>query len=152
MIRPPPRSTLFPYTTLFRSLTKQLLAFARKEVFQPRVLDLNDLVAGMDEMLRRLIGEDVEIVIRLDASLGRVRADAGQVEQVIMNLVVNARDAMLKGGRLVIETINCEIDESGGHDDLLPGSYVMLSVSDTGLGMSSETMSRIFEPFFTTKG
>ena len=133
------------------ALTKQLLAFARKEVFQPRVLDLNDLVAGIDEMLRRLIGEDVEIVIRLDASLGRVRADAGQVEQVIMNLVVNARDAMLKGGRLVIETVNCEIDASGAHEDLVPGSYVMISVSDTGFGMSSETMSRIFEPFFTTK-
>jgi len=112
---------------------------------------LNDLMAGMDEMLRRLIGDDVEIAIRLDAALGRVRADAGQVEQVIMNLVVNARDAMLKGGRLVIETVNCEIDASGGHEDLVPGSYVMLSVSDTGFGMSSETMSRIFEPFFTTK-
>ena len=112
---------------------------------------MNDLMAGMDEMLRRLIGDDVEIVIRLDAALGRVRADAGQVEQVIMNLVVNARDAMLKGGRLVIETVNCEIDASGAHEDLVPGSYVMLSVSDTGFGMSSETMSRIFEPFFTTK-
>ena len=131
------------------SLTRQLLAFSRKQVLQPKVLDLNSVVADINKMLGRLIGEDIELKTSTDLRLGRVKADPGQIEQVIMNLVVNARDAMPGGGRLVIETANVDFDEA---DTQLPaGSYVMLAVSDTGYGMDKEIQSRIFEPFFTTK-
>jgi len=135
------------------ALTRQLLAFSRKQVLEMRVLDLNELVADMDKMLQRLLGEDIDVLTKLDPALGAVRADAGQLEQVIVNLAVNARDAMPKGGRLTIETRNAELDDSyvREHVPVQPGRYVMLAVSDTGTGMSAETMSHVFEPFFTTK-
>jgi two-component system cell cycle sensor histidine kinase/response regulator CckA len=117
------------------------------------VLDLNELVTEMDKLLRRLLGEDIAVVTKLEAALGAVRADAGQLEQVIVNLAVNARDAMPEGGRLTIETQNAELDESyvREHAPVRPGRYVMLALSDTGTGMSAETMSHMFEPFYTTK-
>ncbi|MBZ5535004.1 MAG: PAS domain S-box protein [Acidobacteriia bacterium] len=135
------------------ALTRQLLTFSRKQVLKPTVLDLNLIADAMNGMLHRLVGEDIELVTHLDPSLGRVKADAGQMEQVIMNLVVNARDAMPQGGRLIIETRNVELEESFAHRRLAynPGPYVMLAVSDTGVGMNKETQDRIFEPFFTTK-
>ncbi len=134
-------------------LIRQLLAFSRQQVLAPRVLDLNAVVVGLEKMLRRLIGEDIELVTQAAPALGRVKADAGQIEQVIMNLVVNARDAMSKGGKLVLKTANSELDEDFArqHPPTLPGRYVMLAVSDTGCGMNAETRARIFEPFFTTK-
>jgi PAS domain S-box-containing protein len=136
------------------SLTQQLLAFSRRQVLLPKVLDLNAVLINMEEMLQRLIGEDIDLVSVQDPALGRVKADPGQMEQVIMNLVVNARDAMPKGGKLTIETGNVEIQQSYRTGDvaLVPGRYVMLAVSDTGCGMDAETQTRIFEPFFTTKG
>jgi len=135
------------------SLTRQLLAFSRRQVLQPRVLDLNDVVGGMIEMFSRVIGENIELACVPGANLGRVKADPGQVEQVLLNLVVNARDAMPKGGRVTIETTNVTIDRSYAalHAGMAAGRYVMLIVSDTGCGMDGPTQSRIFEPFFTTK-
>lgn len=136
------------------SLTRQLLAFSRKQVLQPQVLDLNQVVADMEKMLRRLIGEDIELVTAFEPALGRVKADPGQVEQVLMNLVVNARDAMPGGGQILIETANIVLDESYTQyqADLKAGPYALLAVTDTGVGMDAATRSHIFEPFFTTKG
>ena len=135
------------------SLTRQLLAFSRKQVMKPIVLDPNGLVADLEKMLRRLIGEDVDLITILEPDLGCVRADPGQIEQVIMNLAVNARDAMPQGGKLVIETANVYLDQAdvGDRADVAPGPYVMLAVSDTGTGMDPKTLSHLFEPFFTTK-
>jgi two-component system, cell cycle sensor histidine kinase and response regulator CckA len=134
-------------------LTQQLLAFARRQIVEPRVLDLNELVTSLDKMLRRVIGEHIELATIAMSNLGRIRADPGRIEQVLMNLVVNARDAMEGGGKLTIETANVELgaDYAANHPDVEPGSYVMFSVSDTGGGMDPRTMSKIFEPFFTTK-
>ena len=136
------------------SLTRQLLAFSRKQMLAPKILDLNGVVTENLKMLTRVIGEDIDLVMVPAALLGAVRADAGQIEQVIMNLAVNARDAMPSGGKLTIETSNVSLDEDYArfHAPLQPGEYVMLAISDTGAGMDSETQSRIFEPFFTTKG
>ncbi|HEV8370434.1 MAG TPA: response regulator [Pyrinomonadaceae bacterium] len=135
------------------ALTRQLLAFSRKQVLQPRVLDLNSVILDLQKMLRRLIGENIELNTQLGADLGGTKADPGQIEQVIMNLVVNARDAMPEGGKLLIETGNIDLDEGYAkrHVEVSPGAYVMLAVSDNGFGMSPETQARIFEPFFTTK-
>jgi len=135
------------------ALTGQLLAFSRKQVIQPTVLNLNTVVAELSRMLQRLIGEDIELVSDFDPELGFVKADRGQIEQIIMNLAVNARDAMPEGGKLIIETSNLELEEDDAVECIAPlrGSYVKLSISDTGVGMNSETKSRIFEPFFTTK-
>jgi two-component system cell cycle sensor histidine kinase/response regulator CckA len=134
-------------------MTRQLLAFTRKQVLLPRVLDLNGVLQGVSDLLVHLIGEDVELVLEPAASLYPVEADSGQLEQVIVNLAVNARDAMPDGGRLTIATANVELDESAAaaRPDLVPGSFVAISVSDTGEGMERETLERIFEPFFTTK-
>jgi two-component system cell cycle sensor histidine kinase/response regulator CckA len=136
------------------SLTRQLLAFSRQQVLEPKVLRLNAVVADMEKMLRRMIGEDVDLAISLEKNLGAIRADQGQIEQVIMNLAVNSRDAMPDGGKLVIETINFEIDRAFASRyayPVLPGQYVLLTVSDSGTGMDAATQQRIFEPFFTTK-
>jgi len=134
-------------------LTHQLLAFSRKQVLEPRVLDLNETVTGIEPLLRRLIGEHIEISVTRGSGLGRVKADAGQLEQVILNLAVNARDAMPQGGQLVLETANAVVDEwTARHvPDVVPGNYVMLSVTDSGHGMDAATRAQIFEPFFTTK-
>jgi PAS domain S-box-containing protein len=133
-------------------LTRQLLAFSRRQVLQPRVLDLSEVVTGLSGILRRLIGEHVDLVIALDPALGHVRADPGQLEQVIVNLVLNARDAMPLGGRLTIETARVDIDAASPEvPGVSPGSYVTLAVTDTGIGMDQETRQRAFEPFFTTK-
>jgi CheY-like chemotaxis protein len=135
------------------SLTRQLLAFSRQQIMTPTVLDLNTLVSDMEKMLPRLIGEDIAVRIELGDGLGAVRADRGQVEQVIMNLAVNARDAMPAGGTLLIQTANRELDElyARDHPGARLGRHIMLSVRDSGVGMDRETISHIFEPFFTTK-
>jgi two-component system cell cycle sensor histidine kinase/response regulator CckA len=135
------------------ALTRQLLAFSRKQVLQPKVIDLNSVVSNLERMLQRVIGEDVELRTLLDPNLGRIKVDPGQIEQIIMNLAVNARDAMPQGGKLTIETKNiCHGDEySLQHVGVNLGSFVMLAVSDTGAGMDLVTQARIFEPFFTTK-
>ncbi len=134
-------------------LTRQLLAFSRKQVLEMKVVNFNDLVNNMAKMLTRLIGEDIELILRTQSLIGNMTADPNQLEQIIMNLVVNARDAMPNGGQLIIETTAMEVDNeySHRHLDLKPGSYVTLSLSDTGEGMSKEVQERIFEPFFTTK-
>ena len=136
------------------SLTRQLLAFSRKQMLAPRIVDLNTVATENLKMLTRMIGEDIDLVLLPDPGLWPVRADAGQIEQVIMNLAVNARDAMPSGGKLTIETSNMTLDEEYArfHAPLRPGDYVMVAISDTGAGMDSETQSHIFEPFFTTKG
>jgi two-component system, cell cycle sensor histidine kinase and response regulator CckA len=136
-----------------RSLTQQLLAFSRKQMLQPRVLDLNVIVRDAEQMLRRLIGENITMVVVLDPALGQVRADQGQLSQVLMNLVVNARDAMPQGGQLNIESSNREVTttDARAYRGLKEGRYVSLVVRDTGVGMDEETIARIFEPFFTTK-
>jgi PAS domain S-box-containing protein len=135
------------------SLTRQLLAFGRRQVLQPQVLDLNAVVMNMDKMLRRLIGEDVQLMTSLDSDLWSVKVDPGMIEQVVMNLAVNSRDAMPNGGKLTIETTNVTHDEeyASHHVSVKPGYYVMLAISDTGCGMDKETQSHLFEPFFTTK-
>jgi signal transduction histidine kinase/ActR/RegA family two-component response regulator len=134
-------------------LVKQLLAFSRKQVLQPRIVDLNNVVGGMEKMLRRLIGEDIQLHARLAPDIARIRADPGQLEQVVMNLVVNGRDAMPKGGTLTIETASVMLDEKYEHrpEAIAAGPAVMLVVSDSGIGMDAATRRRIFEPFFTTK-
>ncbi len=134
-------------------LTSQLLAFARNQVVQPIVVDLNHLVAELDLMLRRVIGEDIELVAGMSPNLGLVKADPGQIEQVILNLVINSRDAMPAGGKLSIETANVEVDDEHARalPDCIPGSYVMLAVSDSGCGFDEHIRSHLFEPFFTTK-
>jgi two-component system, cell cycle sensor histidine kinase and response regulator CckA len=134
-------------------LTRQLLMFSRQQVIAPKVLDINELLAGMNKMLTRILGEDVDLALVPESSLGQIRADPGSVEQAIMNLVVNARDAMPVGGKLTIETRNVELDEdyARAHIGSRPGPHVMLAVSDTGVGMDDATQARIFEPFFTTK-
>jgi PAS domain S-box-containing protein len=135
------------------NLTHQLLAFSRRQIMDVKVLDVNTILRDLDKMLHRIIGEDIELIRLLAEDLGRVKVDPGQIEQVIMNLAVNARDAMPKGGKLTIETANVELDGKYAlkHIAVKPGHYVMLSMSDTGMGMKPEVKERIFEPFFTTK-
>jgi PAS domain S-box-containing protein len=135
------------------SLTRQLLAFSRKQVLQPKVINITGLVSNLDKLLRRLIGEDIELMTRTAPDLGLVKADPSQLEQVIMNLAINARDAMPDGGRLTLETANVKLDSGYAveHPGVIPGDYVMLAVSDNGSGMTPGTKARIFEPFFTTK-
>jgi PAS domain S-box-containing protein len=135
------------------SLTRQLLAFSRKQVLQPKVLNLNEVIAGMEKMLHRLLGEHIELVTVLSPGLGQVLADPLQIEQVIMNLAINGADAMPRGGRLILETANLELERALEPDgsEVQPGFYVMMAVSDTGVGMDAVTQSRLFEPFFTTK-
>jgi PAS domain S-box-containing protein len=135
------------------ALTRQLLAFSRRQVFQPQVVQLNDTLTALEPMLRRLLGEDIRLVIVPGPALGNVRVDPAQMQQVLMNLLVNGRDAMPNGGVLTIETANVELDDAyvGRHFDVSPGVYVMLAVSDTGVGMDAATRQRVFEPFFTTK-
>lgn len=136
-----------------KSLTHQLLAFSRKQVLEPRVLDLNMVVKNVETMLQRLIGEDIRLTAALDPTISLVKVDPGQLEQIIINLAVNARDAMPQGGSLTVETCNAEVNEAycREHPGCQPGHYVMLSMTDTGCGMTPEVQAHIFEPFFTTK-
>ncbi|MFN2532895.1 MAG: ATP-binding protein [Pyrinomonadaceae bacterium] len=140
-------------STRAASLTRQLLAFSRKQVMKPEALSINSILEGTEKMLRRLIGEDIEVITNLRPGVGTIVVDPSQIEQVVLNLVVNARDAMRNGGKLVIETSNVELDRTYAdlHMSVQPGSYVMLSVSDSGVGMDLPTQKKIFEPFFTTK-
>jgi signal transduction histidine kinase/CheY-like chemotaxis protein len=135
------------------ALTRQLLAFSRKQILEPQILDPNQIVKNMVKMLQVLIGEDIELVTSLSTGIGRVQADPGQLEQVVMNLAVNARDAMPTGGKLIVETQPTELDDcyATAHPDVTPGPYVLVAVTDTGCGMSKDTLEHIFEPFFTTK-
>ena len=136
------------------ALTRQLLAFSRKQVIVVKILDLNTIVCNIEKMLQRIIGEDIELVTSLPKDVGFVRADAGQLEQILLNLAVNARDAMPRGGKLTIETKNIELDENYAslHINGRTGPFVLLAASDSGCGMTEEVKARIFEPFFTTKG
>jgi two-component system cell cycle sensor histidine kinase/response regulator CckA len=140
-------------STRAADLTRQLLMFSRQQVLEPKVLDLNEVVVSLDRILARALGEGAELSLLLDPLLGRIRADRGNIEQVCMNLVVNARDAMPRGGKLTIETSNVELDEAFVREHLgtEPGPYVLMAVSDTGIGMDRATRARAFEPFFTTK-
>lgn len=136
------------------ALTRQLLAFSRQQVLDPRLIDVNVMVADADKLLQRLIGEDVSLITRLQPALPRIKADPGQIEQIVLNLAVNARDAMPQGGQLTIETSTVTLAEAPGtaHQRIPPGDYVVMTVTDTGIGMDEATRARIFEPFFTTKG
>ena len=135
------------------ALVRRLLAFTRRQSMEPQVLDLNSVVKGTEKMVRRLIGEDIEVVTVLPPELGAIRSDPAQLEQVIINLAVNARDAMPNGGKLIFETANVQLDQTYAdtHSAVTPGPYVMLAVSDTGSGMDAHTRAHVFEPFFTTK-
>ncbi len=135
-------------------LTHHLLAISRRQVLDMRVVDLNQVLRGLEKMLRRIIGEDIELILDLKTDLGKAKIDPGQIEQAILNLIVNARDAMPNGGKLIIETHNVELDETyaRSHFNVIPGRYILLSVTDTGCGMSPEVKEKIFDPFFTTKG
>jgi two-component system cell cycle sensor histidine kinase/response regulator CckA len=146
-------SQIYEAANRAESLTKQLLAFSRKQLMKPRVIDLNNLINEMEDMLERLIGADIKFVINLSSNLGKIKADPGQIEQVIMNLAVNARDAMNNGGTLTIETLNTIIDQRfrDNYPEAIVGNYIELKISDTGFGMDKETQAHIFEPFFTTK-
>jgi signal transduction histidine kinase len=136
------------------ALTRQLLAFSRQQVLEPRVVDVNEIVTNVEKLLRRMIGEDVELVTTLDPAIGRVKVDPGQMEQVLMNLAVNARDAMPVGGRLVIRTSDCAVNRPtrASGTTIEPGRYVLVTVADNGSGMTPEVVKQIFDPFFTTKG
>jgi two-component system, cell cycle sensor histidine kinase and response regulator CckA len=135
------------------NLTSQLLAFSRRQVVAPQVINLNDLILDLDRLVRRLIGENIELVTLPSPDLGAVKVDPSQIEQVLVNLVVNARDAMPNGGKLVIETRNVILDAryAQQHAGALPGQYMLLSVTDTGVGISEEVKAHLFEPFFTTQ-
>jgi len=134
------------------ALTRHLLAFSRGATAQPRVLDLNTVISNMEPMLRRLLGQNIELILLSTPGIGRIKADPAQIEQVIVNLATNSRDAMPRGGKLILETANVDVEATAGQNiGVKPGPYVMLAVSDTGVGMDTETRSRLFEPFFTTK-
>ncbi len=136
------------------TLTRQLLAFSSRQTIQPQIMDLNILITDLERMLHRLIGEDIEMRFTPDTDLWKVEADPGQIEQIIVNITVNARDAMPNGGKLIVETANVELDEEyvSYRSKVTPGEYVMIAITDTGCGMDTETMKNVFEPFFTTKG
>ncbi|MGB8732040.1 MAG: ATP-binding protein, partial [Candidatus Sulfotelmatobacter sp.] len=135
------------------SLTRRLLGFSRQQILFPRILDLNTVIENLNQMLLRTIGEDIALVFKPGIELWQIKADLGQIEQVLMNLIVNARDAMPKGGTIIIETSNVHLDDEyvHSHFSVPPGQYVMLQVSDSGIGMDEQTASRVFEPFFTLR-